>query len=201
MTTLGSRLLDAAFGTPRGLLGRLGGAVMARGNADQERQAVRRTTLRAGDRVLVLGHGPGVGLAEAAAAVGPGGHVLGLDPSPLMRDLAARRCAREIAAGTVEVRSGTAEDTGCPDASVDAVVSVNNVMLWDRPAGFAEVARVLRPGGRLVVSVHRHVLDATPEHLGAEAAAAGFTGVELEVRPRKRNSPAIELVARRDESR
>ncbi|MDP9398829.1 MAG: class I SAM-dependent methyltransferase [Actinomycetota bacterium] len=95
------------------------------------------------------------------------------------------------------MREGSAEHTGCPPASVDAVLSVNNVMLWDRQAGFAELARVLRPGGRLVVTVHRHVLDVAPEQLAYDAAAAGFDDVRTSLRPRKRNSPAVELLARR----
>ncbi len=134
------------------------------------------------------GPGPGIGLVHAAAAVGPDGHVLGLDPSPVMRQLAVRRCAREIAAGTVEIRDGTAEDTGCPDASVDAALSVNNVMLWHRAAGLAELARVLRPGGRLVVTVHRQVFDVPPERFRDEVAAAGSADVEVGLRPRRRNS-------------
>ncbi len=126
------RLLDVAFGHPRGPLGRLGAALMVRGNVEQETWAVENAQLHARSRVLVVGHGPGVGLVQAATAVAPGGHVTGVDPSPLMRELAAVRCAEQIAAGVVEVREGTAENTGCPDASVDAVLSVNNVMLWDR---------------------------------------------------------------------
>lgn len=190
------RALDAAFGHPRGLAGRLGGAIMARGNAAQELRAVRRAGLQAGDRVLVVGPGPGVGVMLAAAAVRPGGHVVGIDPSATMRQLAAARCATEIAAGRVELREGAAERTGCDDATMDAAISVNNVMLWDRPAGFAELHRVLRPGGRLVVTVHRHVLGVPPEQLRIDAAAAGFVDLELTTRPRRLNSTLVELLAR-----
>jgi len=70
-------------------------------------------------------------------------------------------------------------------------------MLWRRTEGFAELARVLRPGGRLVVSVHRHVLDVRPEQLAKEALDAGFLDLDLRLLPRRRNSPAVELVARR----
>ena len=191
------KLLDAAFGHPRGLLGRLGAAVMARGNADQERAAVAQARLRPGDRALVVGFGPGLGLELAAGAVVPGGSVVGVDPSPLMGQLAMRRCAGRVAAGVVEIHEGTASATGLTDGSVDAAVSVNNVMLWDRPMGFAELVRVLRPGGRLVLSVHQHVLDQPAEELRAEAAAAGFVDIEVTSRPRRRSSPAIELLARR----
>jgi arsenite methyltransferase len=83
------RLLDAAFGHPRGLLGRLGGAVMARGNAGQERRAVGHASLRAGERLLVPGPGPGLGPALAAAVVGPDGHVLGSTPERLRDDAVA----------------------------------------------------------------------------------------------------------------
>lgn len=197
MATMLMRALDAAFGHPRGLAGRLGGAMMARGNAEQEQWAVRHTQLRPATRVLVVGHGPGVGLAFAAATVGSGGHVVGVDPSATMREMAAARCAPQITAGQLELRDGTAEHTGCAEASIDAVISVNNVMLWDRPAGFAELHRVLRPGGRLVITVHRHVLGIPPDQLHAEASAAGFVNLTFTLRDRRLNSPAVELLAQR----
>ncbi|MBL1097596.1 class I SAM-dependent methyltransferase [Streptomyces coffeae] len=188
------RLLDAAFGRPRGPLGTVGGVVMARLNASQERWAVDRAALRAGERVLVVGPGPGVGLAPAVAAVEPGGRVIAVEPSATMRRMAIRRCATRIAAGTLDVRDGTAERTGCPDAAVDAVLSVNNVMHWDRPAGFRELLRVLRPGGRMVLTVHRHVLGIPPERLVTEATRAGFGGVELTLRERRVLGPAVQLL-------
>jgi len=171
---------------------------MVRGNVEQETWAVEHARLHARSRVLVVGHGPGVGLVQAATAVAPGGHVTGVDPSPLMRELAAVRCAEQIAAGVVELREGTAENTGCPEASVDAVLSVNNVMLWDHPAGFTELFRALRPDGWLVITVHRHVLDVPPDRL---LAAAGFIDLQTSLRPRKRNSPAVKLFARRPANR
>jgi arsenite methyltransferase len=194
------RVLDAAFGHPRGVAGRIGGALMVLGNAEQERWAVQQADLRPGMQVLVVGHGPGLGLALAAAVVGPGGHVVGVDPSKTMRDMATRRCAPHIDAGLIELRDGTAEHTGCGSGTVDAVISVNNVMLWDRAAGLAELHRVLRPGGRLVITVHRHVLDYRPVQLRLDVDAAGFVEISLNERKRRLNSPAIELIARRDKT-
>jgi arsenite methyltransferase len=197
MATIRKRLLRTAFGTPRGFAGRLGGAVMARSNAEQELRAVELAAPEPGDRVLALGHGPGVGLGPLVSAVSPGGRVVGVDPSASMRAMAARRCAGSLAEGGLELRDGGAEHTGCADSSVDAAISVNNVMMWDRPAGFAELLRVLRPGGRLVIIVHRHVLRISPGELGEELEAAGFQDVEITTRERRRNSPAIELLTRR----
>jgi SAM-dependent methyltransferase len=197
MATLLMRALDAAFGHPRGVAGRVGGSIMAIGNREQEREAIARAALSSGECVLIVGHGPGVGVALAAEAVSPGGHVIGVDPSTVMRAMAAERCVQWIRAGDVELRPGCAENTGCAGESIDAAISVNNVMLWDRAAGFAEVLRVLRPGGRLVVTVHRHVLDAEPAQLVREAEEAGFGDVRLETRERRGNSPAVELSARK----
>jgi ubiquinone/menaquinone biosynthesis C-methylase UbiE len=140
--------------------------VMARGNAEQERGAIAYARLRRGEHVLVLGPGPGVGVELAAAAVGPSGHVVAVEPSATMRRMAGARCAAPINTGVVEVRDGAAEHTRSADSSIDAAISVNNVMPWDRSAGSAELARVLRPGGRLVLTVHRRVL-------GVPAWAAG----------------------------
>jgi arsenite methyltransferase len=197
MGTMRKRVLRAAFGVPRGVAGRLGGAVMARSNADQERRAVALAAPESGATVVAIGPGPGVGLAPLAETVAPGGRVIGVDPSASMRAMASRRCADLLAEGVLELRDGDAEHTGCPDASADAVISVNNVMLWDLPAGLAEVFRVLRPGGRLVVLVHRHVLEVSPEELAKEAEAAGLVDVEVATRERRRGGTAIELLARR----
>ena len=169
---------------------------MVRANAEQELWAVHQAALTPGKKVLVVGHGPGVGLGRAASAVAPHGRVVGVDPSPLMRQLAARRCAALVAAGVLEIRDGTASSTGCPDSWMDVATPVNNVMLWDRPSAFDELSRVLRPGGRLVITVHQRVLDVPPGELEEAARAAGFTDVRTSVRPRKRSGPAVELLCR-----
>ncbi|MGI3186234.1 methyltransferase domain-containing protein [Nioella aestuarii] len=102
-----------------------------------------------GDRILDLGCGNGLLTQELARAVGPRGQVVGLDPSPEMRALAQERCA---GLSNVDIRDGAAERLPFDEASFDKAVSLQVFeYLDDLPAVSAELFRVLRPGGRLVV--------------------------------------------------
>ncbi|TDC91323.1 methyltransferase domain-containing protein [Saccharopolyspora aridisoli] len=109
--------------------------------------------VRAGAEVLEVGYGPGglIRLLEPTRAR----RICGVDPSPQMRDVASRPHSEEVLAGRIDLRLGTAADTGFPDEVFDRVVSVNNVALWpDLGAGVAELHRVTRPGGRLLIACH-----------------------------------------------
>ncbi|PXY27539.1 class I SAM-dependent methyltransferase [Prauserella muralis] len=190
-------VLDRTFGHPRGVLGRLGGAVMAHGNAATERHVVRVASPGKDETVLVVGPGPGVGLAEAAASARL---VIGVDPSEEMLQACRRRCGEQVAAGSVRLAVGTAEATGQAPESVDVVLTVNNVQLWrDRAAALAELFRVLRPGGRLLLSSHEKWLPVTRHELVGELEAAGFTDVQSWVwdPPGAMASRAAQLRARR----
>lgn len=138
---------------PAGRLGRFGGRLMALMNGGQQREVLALVGDVRGAEVLEVGHGPGVllGLLAGAGAA----RVVGVDPSEEMRYLATRGLAREIAAGRVEIRGGGADGTGLLDAAVDVVVSVNNVAIWpDLEGGVAELRRVVRPGGRVLIAWH-----------------------------------------------
>ncbi len=173
MANVGVRVLQMSFGRPTGPLGRIGGWLMARGNAATERHLVDVADLGGRDVVLVLGPGPGIGL-EAAA--GRAGHVIGIDPSEVMLASCRRRCAEQIRRGTVRLAPGSADDTGQPAESVDVVIAVNNVQIWpDWHAGFAELHRVLCPGGRLLLSAHEKWL---PGGLATAVEQAGFEQVQ-----------------------
>lgn len=108
--------------------------------------------LRPGETVLDLGSGGGIDVLLSASRVGPTGRAIGLDMTDEMLEL-ARRNARDAGATNVEFVRGTIEAMPLPDASVDVVISNCVINLAaDKGAVFAEIARVLRPGGRVGVS-------------------------------------------------
>ena len=111
--------------------------------------------LRPGQRVLDVACGTGVLTREAAARVGAGGSVAGLDRNPGMLTVARQR-SPEIA-----WQEGIAESLPFADASFDAVVSQFGLMFFaDRLQAVREMRRVLRPGGRLAVAVWDRVESA-----------------------------------------
>src|SRR3954451_8002782 len=168
------------------------------------RRGLARGSLAAapGERVVDVGCGPGFFCAELAEEVGDSGFVLGLDMSAAMLALAADRCAGR---GNVELREADAGSLPVDDGSFDAALC-GQVLEYvpDATASLAEMRRILRPGGRVVVwdvdwatiSIHsddpaltERVLSGWDEHLThrslprtlpSRLRAAGFENVGMQ---------------------
>jgi arsenite methyltransferase len=173
------------------------------GDAVRRRRIVREALGAApGERILDVGCGPGFYCVELAEEVGPSGLVVGIDSSPAMLSLAARRCA---GCEGIDLRPGHAVSLPFDDASFDAALCVQVLeYVADPTAALIEMHRTLRPGGRLIVwdvdwatvSLHavdpaltERVLRAWDEHLthpslprtlGPRLRSAGFNDVRME---------------------
>jgi SAM-dependent methyltransferase len=108
--------------------------------------------LSPGERVLDVGSGAGTDSLVAAQMVGPGGRVTGIDMTPEMV-AKARAAAAQLGIEHVEFLQGEAEQLPFADASFDVVISNGVVdLIPDKDAVFAELFRVLEPGGRLQIA-------------------------------------------------
>jgi arsenite methyltransferase len=127
-------------------------------------------SLRPGETVVDLGSGGGLDVFLAAEKVGPAGRAIGIDMTPEMIAL-ARRNAEKGGYENVEFHLATIDKLPLPDNSVDCVISNCVINLApDKPAVFREIARVLKPGGRLAVSDIALKKDLPPE-LGEDVLA------------------------------
>lgn len=125
--------------------------------------------VKADDVVVDLGAGAGLDLLLAARVVGPTGLVIGIDMSDEMI-ATARENIRAAGATNVEVRKGIIEDLPVEDASVDWVISNCVINLSpEKDRVFREIARVLKPGGQMLVS--DIVADQIPEEISQQATA------------------------------
>ena len=115
-----------------------------------------------GQVVLDLGCGAGTDLLIAAQMVGPEGRAIGIDMTLTML-ARARESATEMGLENVELHRGLIESLPVPDESVDVVISNGVIdLVPDKDAVFAEIDRVLRPGGRLQVAdvvIHTEVSE------------------------------------------
>jgi arsenite methyltransferase len=135
---------------------------------------VRHARLSAGEVVLDIGSGGGIDTVLAARRVGPTGRVIGLDALAEMCDRARDAAEAAGVAPWCDLREGEMEAIPLPDESVDVVISNGVINLSPRKSrAFAEIARVLRPGGRICVSDLVVNDDLPPEVLTTGPAWAG----------------------------
>lgn len=157
MSPLAAKVLSVVagqLGNPHGVLGKGVARFLNRGNRVMIEAAVAAADPAAGARAADIGFGGGAGLALLLDRVGASGTVTGIEPSRDMLARAGSRFSEAITTGRLTVREGTLSALPLADASQDAVITTNTVyFVPDLDAVCTELARVLAPGGRVVVAI------------------------------------------------
>jgi ubiquinone/menaquinone biosynthesis C-methylase UbiE len=171
-------ILMRMFGRPRGILGRLGGIIMARTNQQCAAWVIDLLGIQPNDSVLEVGFGPGVGIQLLAKSVS-GGYVAGVDPSEEMVQQAKARNVKAIESGRVDLRYGSVESLPFEHDTFNKALAINSMQVWpDAVAGLREMRRVMKLGGRIALGFTPYSgqsKSGLPEML----TAAGFTEAHL----------------------
>ena len=177
---------------PRGAAGCVTGWEMAHRPSNRQRSGwvVSLLDVQPADRVLEIGFGPGLTVAELARA--GAGHVYGIDHSGVMLRQASRRNAAAIRAGRVTlIRASADQIPRALDGSFDAILAINSLAFWPAPAErLAELRRRLAPGGRMAIASQPRCPGATADTSRSAAheiedllRAAGFTHLSTQTLP------------------
>lgn len=176
-------------GRPHGVPGRLTGWVMAHRSSNRQRNlwVVSLLYVQPTDRVLEIGFGPGLAIAELARRA-TRGHIYGIDHSDVAVRQASKRNAAAIRAGRVELLHSSVERLPRFDEPLDAIMAVNTVGFWPDPAQqLSELRGLLRPGGRIALASQPRIPGATADttaragrDLHDRLTQAGFTQVRME---------------------
>jgi SAM-dependent methyltransferase len=160
---------------PRGAAGRVNGWVFAHrpSNRQRNRWVVSLLDVQPAERVLEIGFGPGLAVAELAR--GGAGHVYGIDHSDVMLRQASGRNAAAIRAGRITLINASAEHLPATlDGPFDAILAVNSLGFWPAPAErLADLRRRLAPGGRIAIA-------SQPRCPGATAGTSRSAADEVE---------------------
>lgn len=194
-------------GHPKGLVGRLFGAVMARLNHEMNLFTLEHLDLRPQDQVLEIGFGPGR-LIGALAEHAREGTVCGVDHSDTMVRQALARNREAVRAGRVVLFEAAVSHLPFADACFDRVCAVNSFQFWPAPAAdLREVRRVLKPAGVLALTLRSGEGTcalgmgrlAEPSRVSdalRALAAAGFRDLRVESRPLRYVAAACALARR-----
>lgn len=185
------KILDAAFARPQGLLGRLGGTIMARSSGLRNEWIISLLDVQRDNRILEVGFGPGV-VIQSLATKAQEGFIAGIDASPLMVQQASKLNAQTIRNGRLHLQQGSALALPYEDASFDTALTINSVQIWpDSLAGVKEMQRVLKPGGLIALALQPVWVreDSEVKKIGADLVTlldkTGFLQTRLEFKPMK----------------
>ncbi|MET9026070.1 methyltransferase domain-containing protein [Nocardia sp. NPDC004168] len=157
MNSVRGRLLSTLagqLGNPHGVLGKGVAFVLNRSNKPAITGAVEAAAVAPGGTVADVGFGGGAGLSLLLERVGAGGVVHGVEISADMLARARSGHGSDIDAGRLRLVEGSLTALPLPDDSLDAAITVNTVyFVPDLAVACAELARVVRPGGRLVIGI------------------------------------------------
>lgn len=171
-------LLMRMFGRPQGILGQLGGFILARSKRNFTQWVIHQLDVQPDDKVLEVGFGPGVGI-ELLVATTAAEDVAGVDASKEMVEQARKRNAKAIEAGSVHLQYGLAEALPFAEDTFDKALTINSMQVWtDAMQGLREMQRVMKIGGKVALGFTPQSGQSStglPEML----KAAGFTKTRL----------------------
>ncbi|HLO32459.1 MAG TPA: methyltransferase domain-containing protein [Anaerolineales bacterium] len=180
--------LNSQFAHPAGWLGRLVGMILALKNRERNAWTISMLAIEPNDHVLEIGFGPGQAIQEVAK-LAPDGFVAGIDLSETMVRQASKRNASAIRSGRVLLKQGAEAPLPFEDNEFNKVFAVNSMQFWSNPmAGLQEVRRVLKPSGRVVITIQpmwaktEEEVRSVGEKLEFQLKQAGFRQVRLETR-------------------
>jgi ubiquinone/menaquinone biosynthesis C-methylase UbiE len=145
--------LNQQYPCPQGVMGRIAGELMVRQHTKETAWTVALAEVQPTDHVLEIGFGAGKAIA-LLAEIATRGFVAGVDLSPTMVKRAQKRNAPGLRAGRVTLLQGEAALLPFENRQFDRVVSIHTFYFWSDPlAVLTECFRVLKPGGRLVITL------------------------------------------------
>jgi len=180
------------FKQPQGVLGIVAGHIMARrpSNVERNHWTLQLLDLQPDDRLLEIGFGPGIAIAEAARHI-TDGLIVGIDHSDVMLRQASKRNAQAIARGRVELYTGTLEDLPTYPQPFTKMCSANVVQFWQNPtADFTRLRSLIAEGGVIATTYmprHSHATSADALNKANEIVehlkSAGFKNIRIEEKP------------------
>jgi ubiquinone/menaquinone biosynthesis C-methylase UbiE len=200
------KFLNQQYRCPTGPVGRFIGAQMVRQHEPEVQWTLSLLELTPTDQVLEIGCGAGRALELAVPRVSAG-HVSGIDYSSTMIEVSRCRNAQAIAAGHLEVFQADVAHLPFMPSQFDTIWSIHTLYFWpDRTQALAELARVLKPGGLLVLTLSpgkvgdskkSGVLAMVEEHVLPPLRQLGFTA-SVEQGPHSRQFQTTAIIGRKE---
>jgi ubiquinone/menaquinone biosynthesis C-methylase UbiE len=197
---------DQQHRCPSGIVGWLAGEQMMRQHRPETAWTIDLLDIQPADTVLEVGFGAGRGI-KLAAEKASDGCVMGIDLSDVMVRVATRRNARAVKAGRVVLSQGNVTALPFEDQQFDKIMTIHTFYFWpEPPQAISELQRVLKPGGRLIITLSTGKINARgeveveplqsvlEEHVAPGMRRNGFKVARLERGPNSRQYTSVAVI-------